>query len=74
MPTPQQRGVAILDAVLNASSTPAQRQRAVTAFGSADNFVREIRQFLISRIMQHEEAAGRVAARNLVDTDFTELP
>lgn len=74
MPTILQRATAICDALVNATATTQQKQRAQAAFGTAENFLREVRHFVISRIEQAEEEAGKQATRAQIRTDFTEAP
>lgn len=59
MATAQQRAIAILDAVLNSTSTVTQQNRAAAVFGSAANLVREVRNMVISRIYAIESAADK---------------
>lgn len=58
MPTPAERAIAILDAVVDGTSTPAQRQRAVAAFGDAETFIRVVRRAIHQRILRKETAAA----------------
>lgn len=74
MPTVAQRATAICDAILNTTATAQQKQRAQAAFGSAENFLREVRRFVISKIEQAEEEAGKQATRAQVRNDFSEAP
>lgn len=74
MPTPLQRATAICDALVNTTATTQQKQRVQAAFGTADAFLREVRQFVISRVQQHEETSAREATRNQVLADYNEAP
>lgn len=53
---------------LTITTTAQQDARIIEAF------VREVRQFLLSRIKQQEESVGREVVRAQVDADFPEVP
>lgn len=78
MPTPNQRAIAICDALVNATSTVGQRQRLLAAFGSAPEFIQAIREFVLYRITNSEAAApvaqAQSTAANSVTADFQEIP
>lgn len=80
MPSATSNAIAILDAVVGGPSTPAQRQRALAAFGTgmagatseeiAAIMVRDVRAFLINRV----RSAEAQAAAQSVDEAFTPTP
>lgn len=78
MATLNQRAIAICDALVNGTATTEQRQRVLAAFGSAEQFIRETRQYVLNRLEVHESQAPVSAARQQVvdgiKTDFTEAP
>lgn len=78
MATPNQRAVAIIDALVNGTSTAPQRQRMLAAYGSAETFIQEVREAALTRIRNTEAAAPVAAARQQVEVDvnaaFPEAP
>lgn len=89
MATYGQRAVAICDALVNGTATPAQRDRIAKAFSAslqpeatqaqiAEQFIKELRQYVIDRIASHETLAGITALREAkaaqVPTDFADGP
>lgn len=78
MATANQRAIAICDALVNGTSTADQRQRVLAAFGSAEQFIRDIRRYVLERVQGTEEAMPVAQARQSVaddiNTDFAESP
>lgn len=61
MATPTANAISILNALVDGTSTAAQRQRAVAAFGSPEAFLAELRRFTKQRILSSERRAARQA-------------
>lgn len=78
MATYNQRAIAICDALVNGTSTADQRQRVLAAYGTAENFVREVRRSILGRLSMFEGEVPMQQARNAVEqdiaTDFIEAP
>lgn len=78
MATFNQRAISICDALVNGTATVEQRQRVLAAFGSAENFLRDIRRHVLGHVQHHEAQAGVAsawqAASASVDSGFTEQP
>lgn len=88
MATYAQRAVAICDALLNATATGTQRDRIAKAFAAslppeatqaqiAEQFIKEIRQYVLGRIQSYETDVGVSALReskaSQIISDFAEL-
>lgn len=74
MATPNQRALAILDALLNTTSTVSQRNRVLAAFGSAENYIRIMFALTKNTVKQYENQAAKEATEAQVEVDFTETP
>lgn len=78
MATPNQRAIAVCDALVNGTSTAEQRQRLLAAFGTAPDFMQAIREFVLFRIATTESAGAIADAQNSatasVSTIFQEAP
>lgn len=78
MATPNQRAIAICDALVNGTSTAGQRQRVLDAFGTATDFIQVIREFVLHRVTESEAQAPVAQAKDAVTAsvaaDFQELP
>jgi hypothetical protein len=78
MATANQRAVAICDAIVNGTSTADQRQRVLSAFGSADVFLKEVRRWVLGNLILHEAdaliRAAQQGVENDIASDFTEAP
>lgn len=76
MATPNQRAIAICDAIVNGTSTTGQRQRLLNAFGTAPDFIQAIREYVLIRIASAEAAGpvtqAKTAAEASVAADFQE--
>lgn len=68
MATPAQNAIAVLDALVDGTSTVAQRQRTVAAFGSAEAYLQSVRQFTKQRINSTERRAARQSLPPVEDT------
>lgn len=74
MATPTQRAVSILDALLNNTSSVAQRQRLTAAFGTPENYLGALREFTLNQVKLRENQVAKEATQMAVDTDFPEAP
>lgn len=89
MATYAQRAVTICDTLLNVPATNAQRDRIAKAFASAlpsdatqaqiaEQFIKELRQYVLSRVQAYETDVGVAALRDTkaaqVILDFAETP
>jgi hypothetical protein len=78
MATPNQRAISICDALVNGVSTAGQRQRVLAAFGTAPDFLVEIRRFVLNRVISTEAAAPVAQAESQVSiavaAEFQEAP
>lgn len=89
MATYGQRAVSICDALVNGTASASQRDRIAKAFASslppdatqaqiAEQFLKELRQYVIDRITSFETQAGVTALREAkaaqVPADFAEAP
>lgn len=74
MATPTQRAVSILDALLNNTSSVAQRQRLTAAFGTPENYLSALREFTLNQVKLRENQVAKEATQMAVDTDFPEAP
>lgn len=81
MPDITSRAIALTDSLLNRASTPAERQRLLSAFGAsldppvtnaqaARAMVSTVQNFVIEFVLSHERRAAAAAAKN----DFAESP
>lgn len=61
MATPAQNAIAVLNALLDGTSPAPMRQRTLAAFGSAEAYLAELRQFTKQRILSAERRAARQA-------------
>lgn len=88
MATYAQRAVSICDALVNGTATGTQRDRISKAFAAslppeatqaqiAEQFLKELRQYVLSRIQSYETDVGISALReskaSQIITDFAEL-
>lgn len=89
MATYGQRAVTICDALVNGTATATQRDRIAKAFAStlppdatqaqiAEQFIKELRQYVLDRITAYETQAGITSLREQkaaqVPVDFAEAP
>lgn len=89
MATYGQRAVAICDTLVNGVATATQRQRIAAAFAGslppeatqaqiAENFIKELRQYVIAKVISHETQASITALQEStaaqVPQEFSEAP
>ncbi len=78
MPTVNQRAIAIVDAIINTTSTAGQRSRVVAAFDTAETLLAEVRALITDRVKAYESQASVIAAKTTSDaavaSGFTEAP
>lgn len=89
MATYGQRAITICDALVNGTATATQRDRIAKAFAAtlppdatnaqiAEQFIKELRQYVIAKITSHETSADVTAIREAkaaqVPSDFPEAP
>lgn len=74
MATPNQRAIAIIDALLNATSSASIRQRVSLAFGSPEAFLRVLRDVTTNQVKVYENLVAKEATQAAVDADFEETP
>lgn len=83
------RSISIVDALLNTTSTQSQRDRISKAFAAAlppeatqteiaEQFLKELWQVVVDRVMTYETQAAIIAVReskiSTIPTDFAQLP
>lgn len=89
MATHSQRALVICDALVNGTATTIQRQRIAAAFAGslppeatqaqiAENFIKELRQYVIAKVISHETQASITALQEStaaqVPQEFSEAP